>query len=283
MVGQTSSVGDEVHCTLYSQPEVNAGTDLLVQVFAHLLEQGDSLDELAQELDPDAKKSISKALKQKVERESVLTFKLMVPGIDLDEEEQDIIWRGEPEGVEFIVPIPPDHAAGNRFGRVFVYNDGNEIGKIPFRITIVPMAKQLEPEAAKPEVAGVMTQDQTAFVSYASRDKAKVYRFVQLMDVLKYKFHIDIFNIDAGERWEQKLYEFIGTDDVFLLFWSEAASQSEWVIKEARLAKDRMEREELPSIIIYPLDSKTAVPEWLQDIHMDRKWTEIIGTIEAQQ
>ncbi|NNE65887.1 MAG: toll/interleukin-1 receptor domain-containing protein [Pyrinomonadaceae bacterium] len=279
----TTSVGDDVHCTLYSEPEVSAGNDLLVQVFAHLEEQADELLELAQELDPDAQKSMSKALKKKVKRESVLTFKLMVPGIDLDEDEQEILWQGEPDSVEFIIPIPPEHDAGKRFGRVFVYNNGEEIGKIPFRINILPRALQLEPSSVAPRVGGVMTDNETAFVSYASRDKDKVYRFVQLMDVLKYKYHIDIFHIDAGDRWEQKLYEFIGKDDVFLLFWSEAASQSEWVLKEAKLAKERMEKDELPRIIIYKLDGKTNVPDWLGDIHVDRKWAEIIGSIENAQ
>ena len=46
-----------------------------------------------------------------------------------------------------------------------------------------------------------------------------------LMDVLKYEYHIDIFHLEPGQRWEQQLYEFIEKDEVFLLFWSEAASQ----------------------------------------------------------
>ncbi len=283
--GKTAEVEDEVKCSVYSPPEVSAGSDLLVQVFAHLEVHESELDVLASELDPDSKKQLSRALKQKIKRDSVLTFKLMVPGIDLVEDEQDIVWRGEPESVEFIVPIPEDHADGNRFGRVFVYQNGEELGKIPFRVKIFSRLKPAAPQHTAPAVAGVMTQNESAFVSYASRDKGEVYRFVQLMDALKYEYHIDIFHIDAGERWEQKLYKFIDTDDVFLLFWSKAASESEWVIREAKRAEERARKDanQRPKIIIYNLQNDVKIPKWLEEFHVDRKWAGIIGNIKNQQ
>lgn len=284
LAGKTDAVDDDVQCTLYSTPEVREGSDLLVQVFAHLLEQADDLDELAAMPDPEAKKQLSKSLKQRIKRDSVLTFKLMIPGIEFEEDEQDLVWRGEPDSVEFIVPIPADHGDGNRFGRVFVYQNGEQLGKIPFRITVVSKAKPIAIEKTKPSAQGIMTQNETAFVSYASKDKDHVYRFVQLMDVLKYEYHIDVFSIDAGDRWENKLYEFIDTDDVFLLFWSESASQSEWVIREAKRAGERAKSDpnSLPRIIIYRLDEKVSIPEWLQEFHVDRKWAGMIANIKEK-
>ncbi len=282
LAGTTDS-GDDVKCTLYSPPEIRTGNDLLVQVFAHLPEQGDELDEMAKMLDPEAKKQLSKSLKRKIKRDSVLTFKLMIPGIELVEDEQDLVWRGEPDSVEFIVPIPLDHGDGNRFGRVYVYENGEDLGKIPFRINIISKEQPIAVEKIEPRIAGVMTQNETAFVSYASKDKDEVYRFVQLMDVLKYDYHIDVFHIEAGERWERKLYEFIDTDDVFLLFWSESASKSEWVIKEAKRAEERAKADpsERPRIIIYRLDESIPIPEWLEDFHVDRKWAGMIENINS--
>jgi hypothetical protein len=37
----------------------------------------------------------------------------------------------------------------------------------------------------------------------------------------------------TGERWERRLYKEIDRCHVFVLFWSLAASQSDWVVKEA--------------------------------------------------
>ncbi len=284
LAGKTDEVDDDVQCTLYSTPEVREGSDLLVQVFAHLLEQADGLDELAKMLDPEAKKQLSKSLSKRIKRDSVLTFKLMIPGVEFEDNEHDIVWRGEPDSVEFIVPIPPDHGDGNRFGRVFVYQNGEELGKISFRITVVSKAKPIAVEKISPSAQGIMTQNETAFVSYASKDKDHVYRFVQLMDVLKYEYHIDVFSIEAGDRWENKLYEFIDTDEVFLLFWSESASQSEWVIREAKRAEERAKSDpnSLPRIIIYRLDEKVSIPEWLQEFHVDRKWAGMIANIKEK-
>lgn len=280
--GGLAIVEDEVECTLYSPPEVRPGNDFLVQIYAHLVQQSEGLDELARELDTEARRQKSEALKKKIRRGGELTFKLAVPGIEVFEDEQTLTWEGEPDSVEFIIPIPPDHKDGARYGRIFVFKDGEKLGKIPFRIQITAQ----QTASVEPVRAARLTQKESAFVSYASKDKDQVYRFVQLLDVLKYEFHIDIFDIDAGERWEQKLYEFIDTDEVFLLFWSEAASRSEWVVREAKRADERTgrERKNPPRIIIYHLDRPPVpIPEWLGDIQFDRKWAEIIGNIDNQQ
>ena len=59
---------------------------------------------------------------------------------------------------------------------------------------------------------------------------------MQMLDVLKTKFFQDILSLDAGDRWEKKLYENIDRCDLFLLFWSQAAKDLQWVLKEAEYA-----------------------------------------------
>src|SRR5262249_57326956 len=47
--------------------------------------------------------------------------------------------------------------------------------------------------------------------------------------------------LEPGERCEKALYRDIDERALFLLFWSRAAQQSEWVLKELRYALARKE------------------------------------------
>jgi hypothetical protein len=46
----------------------------------------------------------------------------------------------------------------------------------------------------------------------------------------------DVLSLRAGDRWETQLHRLIDEADIFLLFWSASARQSEWVEREWRYA-----------------------------------------------
>ena len=46
-------------------------------------------------------------------------------------------------------------------------------------------------------------------------------------------FFQDVLKLDPGVRWEREIYKNIDKCDLFLLFWSPAAKDLQWVIKEA--------------------------------------------------
>ncbi|HEX8734646.1 MAG TPA: TIR domain-containing protein [Pyrinomonadaceae bacterium] len=284
--GQISE--DEVHCTLYAPPEARAGESFVIQIFAHLIEQAEGLEEMAKALDEAARKHVAEKLKRKIKRGSTLAFKLTMPGLEASETEESAAWEGEPLEIQFIVSVPDNHLSGKRFGKVSVYENNEKIGTITFRIEI--LAREERQASAPPSEAALtpvpMSRKESAFVSYASEDKAEVYNFLRLLDTVGVMYHVDIVNIAPGDRWEQKLYEFIDADDVFLLFWSKAASRSEWVIKEAERAhlKTGSERKNPPKIVIFHLESppEAEIPEWLRDIHYDRKWTQLSENARRQ-
>lgn len=284
--GQT--LEDEVHCTLYAPAKARAGASFVIQIFAHLIEQAEGLEELAKALDAEAKKHVAEKLKRKIKRGSTLTFKLALPGLEADETEESAAWEGEPVEIQFIVSVPDNHASGNRFGKVSVYENNEKIGTITFRIEI--LARDAQPTAIQASDAASalaqMSRKESAFVSYASEDKAEVYNFLRLLDSVGVMYHVDIINIAPGDRWEQKLYEFIDSDDIFLLFWSTAASRSEWVVKEVERAhaKAGKERKNPPKIVIFHLETppQAEIPEWLSDIHYDRKWSQFSENARRQ-
>lgn len=67
--------------------------------------------------------------------------------------------------------------------------------------------------------------------------------------------------MEPGDRWEKQLYQHIDECDLFLLFWSSAAKNSEWVMKDVRHALDRKATDAgLPDIIPVILEGPPLVP-----------------------
>jgi ATP-dependent Clp protease ATP-binding subunit ClpA len=68
---------------------------------------------------------------------------------------------------------------------------------------------------------------------------------------------LDVVSLRAGQYWERELWTAIPQHDVFYLFWSQAASQSEWVRKEWQCA---LKTRGLDFIDPVPLASPDDVP-----------------------
>jgi hypothetical protein len=77
-------------------------------------------------------------------------------------------------------------------------------------------------------------------------------------------------DMEPGERWEQRLYLRIDEADLFLLFWSSAASASEWVRREARYALERSGQtaDGRPDIRPVIIEGPPVPPPWEELSHL---------------
>ena len=71
-----------------------------------------------------------------------------------------------------------------------------------------------------------------------------------MLNALRLSYFQDILSLDPGDRWEHQLYRHIDSADLFLLFWSSAARESEWVSKEVRYALARKGSNDAPPEIM---------------------------------
>jgi tetratricopeptide (TPR) repeat protein len=117
--------------------------------------------------------------------------------------------------------------------RVSIAVSGIEIAHIncPIEIAQKSIAPVNEP-VKNPLAAAKMTAVQSkmyqrVFISYSRRDKAVVeaYRLAQL--ALGNDVFMDTYSIRVGENWQAALARAIDEADIFQLFWSEPASQSD--------------------------------------------------------
>lgn len=231
---------DPVDCSVFAPPSVPRGSSVMVQVFAHMPELAAEAEKLAREFDEEARRRGFKGLQTDIPRGERLLFYLAVPGLEVDDPVQGLIWHGRTESVQFGVTAPDDCPLRTVTGTVHVNLGKHQIpvGHVKFKLAVTAAESQDVAFRARP--VGVTACRYTkAFVSYASADRKEVMKRVQLLERLKIDYFHDVLKLEPGERWEQALYRHIDECDLFLLFWSTNAKNSTWVLEEARYALRR--------------------------------------------
>jgi len=173
---------------------------------------------------------------------------------------QEIIWRGRPEPCNFLVTLPETEMARDYYPVIQVSIDETPAGRIQFKLTADATVTSAT-LAAEPQ-GETSRYYRYAFLSYASKDRAEVLKRAQSLRATNIDFFQDILSLDPGERWESALYSHIDNCDLFLLFWSKAAAESEWVLKEIEyaLARRRDSGESVPDIKPIILESPPPLP-----------------------
>jgi tetratricopeptide (TPR) repeat protein len=264
----------QVMCTVFSPPLVKIGSKILVQVFAHLYEKSGEAQQMAKEFDADAKRRGAKSLHTAVPIGTELMFELKMKDAVIAEPIRTMIWNGYTESVAFDVKIPGNFTKNSKIGKVVISQNTVPIGMIIFKIKIQKIQDKI-PTKPKPLPIGEAKIYKHAFVSYASEDRKEVLRRVQMLSLLKVDYFQDIIGLDPGERWEKKLYQKIDEADVFFLFWSNAARNSQWVRKEISYAIQRKQGidENPPEIIPVIIEGPPAPapPSELKHVHFNDK------------
>jgi serine/threonine protein kinase len=241
---------DAVETSVFAPAKVRFGESFLVQVFVHLLEQGKQAVKMATLFDATATKRGFRTLARRVAPGTALTFDLRIPVLEVAEPVQSLVWHGRPESVQFGVDFPDNLTVpGVLVGTLTVIVESVPVGHVKFRLEIVTSGSRVREEASLCDAHPY----ESVFISYAAEDRAKVLARVQMLDSLKIRYFQDILSLDPGERWERALYRHIDECDLFLLFWSKAARDSAWVLKEVRYALDRKKGDDLAPPEIKPV------------------------------
>ncbi len=261
------SVEEVVECSVFGPPAAPPGGTVLIQVFLHLSDQAERASFLATTMDSSAKLKGTKSLDLPLKRGARVEIALVANGLTVDEPVQSVVWRGEPAYCQFLATVPAGTSGQSFFPVVRVSVDGKLIGPIKFRLSSDATASSPTSEPLG-DHAGPYKY---AFVSYATKDRKEVLKRVQMLEVMKTKFFQDILSLDPGDRWEKKLYENIDRCDLFLLFWSKAAKESQWVIKEAEYALTHQQKnpQSEPDLVPVVLEQNVLPPPSLSAFHFN--------------
>lgn len=254
-----AKVGDTVACSVYAPQEAAPRDPVQIQVWLHLLEEAAVVGQLAVSIDDTAVLRQFSNLGVPVQSGERLRLVLSLRGQIGTEQTRETTWKGSRESQQFVVDIPDTPGKQKVFFvlRVFLQRDEwMPVGEISFFIKV---AGATSPE--KP-VGSEAKRYHYAFVSYASKDRQEVLRRVQMLGIFDQKFFMDVLSLRPGDEWEPALEQHILNCDLFLLFWSTNARNSEWVLKEVKLALARKngKREAPPFIQPIPLELPVVPP-----------------------
>lgn len=155
---------------------------------------------------------------------------LQSPDVDLEAGDETLVWNGIFAAADFEVYLPENYDKRQLRLRGRVYS-GDAV------LTDLKLILQVR-AAAPQQVVCEKVQLRTAFISYASADRAKVVARLQgiLLACPEMDLFFDVESLRRGEAWEPRLYREISRRDLFYLFWSRNAADSQWVQKELEYA-----------------------------------------------
>jgi hypothetical protein len=264
---RAAKIHDTVECSVFGPPAVPPLETVLIQVFLHLPEQAERASFLAGVMDSSTTFKGTSSLDLEIKRGARVDISLAVNGLLIDEPVRSVVWRGQPVFGQFLATVPPGTSGQSFFPVVRISIDGSLVGCIKFRISS-------DSSAANPQSMPLGEHSRrykNAFVSYATKDRKEVLKRVQMLNVLKTKFFLDLLSLDPGDRWKKKLYETIRDCDLFLLFWSQAAKDSQWVMWEVEHALNQ-QRQNLysePDIVPVILEQNVLPPKSLEALHFN--------------
>jgi hypothetical protein len=266
---------DIVECSVFGPSAAPPGKTILIQVFLHLADQAERASFLATATDASAKLKSAKPLDLPIKRGARVEIAFAANGLTVDEPVQSVVWRGEPTFCQFQATIPKGTNGDSFLPIVRVSIDGKLVGRIAFSLSSDDAASR---PASEP-LGDHAKLYKYAFVSYASKDREEVLKRVQMLEVLKTKFFQDILSLEPGDRWEKKLYENIDRCDLFLLFWSQAAKDSQWVLKEAEYALAHQQKNpgSEPDLVPVVLEQNVPPPENLSAFHFNDRISYLIS------
>jgi TIR domain len=160
-----------------------------------------------------------------------LTFHLCVDDLEVPESCDWLQWTGNPANASFRVRVPAGAALRDYPATLKIFQSGLLITRLLFAICVGANKERSEIPTERRNV-------RRAFASYASADRAAVLARVQGIRASGISVFLDALSLHAGDKWEKRLYAEIDECDELFLFWSEAASKSEWVEREWRYAYD---------------------------------------------
>jgi hypothetical protein len=195
---------------------------------------------------------------------TVLTVRLKLEGLIVENAEDTILWVGEIANATFAVAVPDGYREGRTVGLATIHVDGMQIARIDFEIQVGREATTVDQIPAREH------HHRKAFASYSSEDRNEVLGRIQGMHKVNPQLDVflDVLKLRSGQRWQEELWNVIPASDIFYLFWSRHARQSEWVEKEWRCALEKRGQSFIDPCPLEPPDVAPPPPE-LKDTHFN--------------
>jgi hypothetical protein len=265
-------VSDIVNCSIFAPPRVARGAKFTVQAHLHVFKDFVKVAREANRIDATANRLGYKQLTQPVPRGAdVALFLEFDQALLIGQPFRQLKWQGVPAIEAFEVEVPADLVGESVKGRLTLAIDNLPAGDIEFKLHVTTAANVSTEETAETHALPY----QYAFISYSRKDFRDASIVAQTLATRQVKLLADVTELEPGDEWAKKLPAIIGRADVFYLMWSENASNSPWVDKEARQATGLYDTSDPGRPRIIPITLKRPSPrppDYLSKFHFDSPW-----------
>ena len=157
---------------------------------------------------------------------STLTFVPQVEGVEFNPRSRSFQWLEPVHTEEFRMRASSSLDGQRARGTMSVYFGSIIIAEVHLSIRVGGR----EPETGAG--ADHARPFRRIFVSYSHRDAAVVEQVATFLSTTGDEFVRDIRDLHAGEVWEDRITDMIGSADIFQLYWSSNSMRSEFVRRE---------------------------------------------------
>ena len=165
-------------------------------------------------------------------------------------DKKSVVWQGTFTKCGFDYFVPKDFNVDELSCVALLSVNGVPVGEMRFITQIVDAPRKLNPDI-------IAHKYKKAFISYAHQDKASVKSFHDALDLYGIEHFFDRSFLKPGDVFPQVIQDYINTADLFVLFWSENAANSNYVEKERkqalRLAFPQVKPQEAAKLRIFPM------------------------------
>ena len=243
---------DEVYSSIFASSEIKRKSHMVVQVYLHLYEETDKVKTLAQESDKNTERRDYIPLQCKLKKGDKVDVLLNIYGETLlMSDKKNVVWQGAFTKCCFDYFIPKDIDVDELSCVALLSVNGVPVGEMRFITRIVDSPRQLNPEI-------IAYKYNKVFISYSHQDESKVKFLHEGLELGSVPHFFDRKYLKVGDVFPKVIQGYINSADLFILCWSENASNSEYVQKERLLALERaypqVQPEQAAKLRIYPMN-----------------------------
>ncbi len=242
--------------------EVEVQTQQTLRAYAYLSKmQNEVFKEVQEQFDHVESLRPSRARESSpVDRSSDLTVVPDVPGLEFSPRQQMVGLRADKQYAQFTFTAPRDVAGRACSGGLLFMLGGIIIAEVPVGVLVRNVGADADFEEQFRRSVSSRPYG-SVFVSYSREDREVVMRHEQHCLARGDNFLRDQVVLRSGQEWCSQLLELIDEADVFQLFWSPSAADSEYVRMEWEHALRRQRKR--PGFIrpVYWHSSEGPVPD----------------------
>jgi len=217
---------NDVYSSIFAPSEIKPKSHMMVQVYLHVYEETEKVKSLAKEVDKKAERRDYIPLLLKLRKGDKVDVEFNVYGeTRLMSERKSLIWQGSFTKCTFDYFVPSNIGLEELCceANLFVY--GAMIGEMKFITKIVETPRNLNPQILSHRFNRI-------FISYAHQDAQQIKLLALAYKAQGIDYFYDRDSLAPGDIYEEKIFEYIDSSDLFILCWSKNAAISQYVAKE---------------------------------------------------